>query len=163
MKNTHNNFTHHTNTNSNDFNCQKCGRIFESQSDVEIHLRKCNEEFTSNRKECRYFRKGSCRKGDTCIFKHTKPRECKNGTMCRYLAQGRCKFGHQSPDRTPVSPIRAEQINVGDFRYCMFGAQCRNLPYCPLFHYNMDFPHLSANRNHPMRAQQNVRNPLNRQ
>ena len=156
IKHTHNTDAHHNNTNSSDFNCRKCGRIFESKTDVEKHHRNCNEEFTSNRKECRYYRKGSCKKGDNCLFKHTKPRECRNGSRCRYWLQGRCKFGHQSPAHVPVSQMTAEQGFSGDFRYCMFGAQCRNLPYCPLLHYNLDFPHLPANRSHPMGTRQNV-------
>ena len=159
MKNMHKDMNHSNNTDSNKLDCKKCGRILETEREADTHVRNCKEAFTVNKKECRYFKRGSCRKGEFCKFSHTKPKECRNGVTCRYLAQGRCKFEHQTI--SPGNQNRRE--NSGAFGYCLFGSQCRNLPYCPLVHYyNMDFPHLPASRNHPMEARGNARNPRGR-
>ena len=135
--------THKRNTgHQSSFDCNRCGRIFNSQ-DVDQHTRECEEEFIENLRECRYFKRGNCRKGDNCKFKHTKKQICRNGASCRYFAQGRCRFSHSSEATT--SQFVAG--NGGEFRYCLFGAQCRNLPHCPLIHYTMDFPYLLSSRN----------------
>ena len=150
---------HHKNNRSNqrNFDCNKCGRVFDTKMDAEKHTKDCEDHFIENRRDCRYFKRGNCRKGDHCKFRHEKKPECRNGLSCRYFAQGRCKFNHSSE-----AIAQTNVGSVGDFRYCLFGAQCRNLPQCPLIHYNVDFPYLPSSRNPPTMAKRNARSPANR-
>ena len=135
-----------------DLDCVKCGRIFDKKRDVNEHVKDCEVEFTENRRECRYFRRGNCRKGDNCKFKHNKQQNCRNGQSCCFFQKGRCRFSHSSQTSTPQYIVR----QGGEFRYCTFGAQCRNLPQCPLLHYNMDFPYLPSSRNPPSMLKRNA-------
>ena len=82
--------------------CIFCGLITKSSQKITSHIRHCETEFTQvKNKTCRYFIKGKCFKGNDCIFTHPEKEKfifvppCRNGSQCRYLVRGVCKFYHR--------------------------------------------------------------------
>ena len=86
--------------------CMKCDKVFSTGNEVDNHM---NEHFNEKdlhdfeipRKErmCRYYRRGFCKKGNECVFKHNEVKEhqappCRRGRHCFFNAQNRCKFSH---------------------------------------------------------------------
>ena len=143
-------------TNSTEVGCKTCGEIFDTEADVASHEKNCSQSFTEKEvKECRYYKRGNCKKGGDCKFKHSGPMRCRNGQSCRYYAQGRCCFFHERSEANRITP---NLVHSGEFKYCMYGAECRNMPVCPLFHYSQDFPPFLMGR-HPPRSTRTVGRP----
>ena len=46
-----------------------------------------------NRKDCIYWMQGSCKRGDTCRFRHDPSKRSINQPPCIFFAQGRCNKG----------------------------------------------------------------------
>ena len=147
----------HSQTNSSEFDCKDCGEIFKTKNEFALHEKNCSEGFTEREtKECRYYKRGNCKKGADCKFKHSGARRCRNGPRCRYYAQGRCHFFHE---RSEANRVPTTSDYSGEFKYCMYGAECRNMPVCPLFHYSQDFPPFPMRRNPPIGARTAGRRP----
>ena len=134
--------------------CENCGQKFHNKSKFREHAAECSEAFEIvNVSLCRYFANGFCRKGNFCMFSHTKSRQntplCRNGQACQYKARGFCRFSHQSQERMHriqrifQEPSRTESQT----KRCFYMEDCRRVPNCPFSHYEQDFPPLP--RNHP--------------
>ena len=124
----------------------------------------CNVGFqTENKKECFYYRKGSCLRGDSCRFQHNDQNyqpsvpECRNGRFCRYLSSGVCSFFHagvgvQKPKQEYINP--GEQVQEGSTikssSWCLFLEDCNRVPNCPYIHSNQDFPKLTKQNSPPI-------------
>ena len=139
-------------------NCLYCGQIFTYDEDLKNHLENCDGGFSSVKsKECHYYNRGGCRRGDACRFTHIKQRderiypECRNGPRCRYMASGVCNFFHagvgiQNP-RHQEDPQQSSSEQEGR-KFCRFLEDCSRVPNCPFLHSEQDFPRL------PRRASQ---------
>ena len=129
--------------------CERCGEIFKIRNEFETHRNTCDVGFKEvrNNKECYYFKKGSCFRGDTCTYKHEPQgptiRECRNGTNCRYLRNGVCCFFHRGVGVQSPRSNCFETTNIAsDESWCKFNPNCNRIPNCPYLHSNQDFPKL---------------------
>ena len=106
-----------------------------------------------NAKECYYYSRGQCWKGELCKFKHEEQRsirrtpECFNGSGCRYLASGVCRFFH--PRVGVQNPAEPRPQRAG---FCIYSEECRRVPNCPFVHSAEDFPELAKSPNPPIAA-----------
>ena len=140
--------------------CYSCGEIFSTKNALNDHKNDCNETpFEMQKmKECIFFKRGRCNKGEQCLFKHTNSRskssspQCRYGLRCFRFALGQCRFVH--PQNTPPpQPNHNGSQRQREVRYCRYGAACRFLPNCIFFHYDQDFPLLRRRMNPPIRGQ----------
>ena len=135
--------------------CQKCGQIFESNNELAKHSKECIEDFVdNNRKECKFFKRGNCLKGNSCRFAHTKKessnqRMCRNGNTCAYFMRGQCKFIHEKT--LPQNPHMNSNTNS---RQCRYKEECFRLFNCQFAHSQQDFYNF-ARRNSPPMWQRN--------
>ena len=93
-----------------DFDCQVCGKIANSESDLNKHQDQEHKmEQVKSRVVCKHYRRGNCFKGDSCGFSHvgkqnksssstnktnTRVPSCKNGPTCEWLIKGNCSYFH---------------------------------------------------------------------
>ena len=129
--------------------CDVCGQIFYRKNEFENHRNICANEFheVSRNKECYFYNKGNCLKGDSCKFKHKQRQqripECKNGSDCRYLRRGVCSFFHRGMGVQKPKQNYPENTNSAKSgTWCKFTANCAKVPNCPYLHSNQDFPKL---------------------
>jgi hypothetical protein len=131
-------------------------------------MKECSGFQIVNPRACRYFSRGFCWKGNECGFYNPQqsPRvpeytpQYRNGSWCRYLASGICRFFHggvgvQSPpqgDQQPQSrPVQGKPNNRG---WCHFMEDCIRVPRCPFVHHEEDFPPLV--KKNPPETQENI-------
>ena len=128
--------------------CFKCGELFHERELLNAHIKQCHDSFNTNRKECRYFRRGNCSKGDNCLFVHrrSRPMHCKNGVSCTYYARGKCNFYHEYESRDRNSHYVQFQGDQRGVRFCRFAHDCWRKPNCLFLHYDVDFPELTRRR-----------------
>ena len=82
--------------------CVNCGEIFQDNNALNNHKKECNEKPFERQKmkDCIFFKKGRCNKGEQCLFKHTTSRpksfapQCRYGLNCRRFMSGQCRFVH---------------------------------------------------------------------
>lgn len=103
--------------------CIFCGLITKSSQKITSHIRHCETEFTQvKNKTCRYFIKGTCFKGNDCIFTHPEKEKlifvppCRNGSQCRYLVRGVCKFYHRGFEAQIVQNQRHKNKTSSTYR-----------------------------------------------
>ena len=125
-------------------NCEFCGLITKSHQDMINHKRECNCEFIRvGNKVCKYFVNGGCFKGETCAFTHPSEKQfkeaptCRNGSQCRYLANGVCSFYHRGIGiQRPRNQAQHHQTSPPDNsfqqsstkRWCRFLEDCNRVP-----------------------------------
>ena len=123
------------------------------------HEESCDVGFekSGNGKECYYYRRGECLKGDLCSFKHqetierTQTPKCRNGSRCRYFANGVCVFYH--PGVGVQKPKLNESFQGQEDRvWCRFAEDCFNVPNCPFIHDDQDFPELKKHNTPPIES-----------
>ena len=118
------------------FACGICGMVKESNLEMEKHIESCKSfEDVIIEKSCRFYKKNTCKFGDSCKFKHEAVQvieaqktniivknqsECSFGKDCRFYKINKCKFFH--PAQTIVTSIN--KMN------CKFGNNCRKLSNC---------------------------------
>ena len=88
--------------------CVQCGKRFSCGREIDEHMREHRDEAVNgefeeykNNRICRYFRRGTCTRGQQCRFSHNienqtrqfTPR-CTKGESCFFLQQNRCSFFH---------------------------------------------------------------------
>ena len=134
-------------------NCELCGQMFANSNELKTHMETCDQGFIKESKECYYYNRGQCWKGESCKFTHNKSRsirrtpQCYNGDSCRYLASGVCRFFH--PKMGVQNPTEyTEERNV----FCKYFEDCRRVPNCPYSHSEQDFPELQKSHNPPLGA-----------
>ena len=131
--------------------CKKCGQIFEHRNELANHTKDCIEEFVEvNRKECKFFKRGNCLKGNSCRFVHTRKesstnKECRNGNTCVYFARGHCKFAH----KTNI-PQSVHVNNGSNTRQCRYKEECFRLFNCQFLHSQQDFYNFARKNSPPM-------------
>ena len=146
-------------------NCKRCGQIFEHKNELDRHIKDCIDEFVDvNRKECKFFRRGNCLKGNSCRFAHTRKasviqKQCRNGNTCVYFARGHCKFTHKN-----TLPQNIQSNNGSNTRQCRYKEECFQLFNCQFTHTQQDFYNFARKnsppmwqRNHPVIPQANFR------
>ena len=128
------------------FGCDKCEKTFNTNSEQQDHVAEYHSGFTSIKtKLCRYFSKGNCWKGNSCLFIHEiekiRAQICRNGPECFYFSNGVCRFGH---DETNGKRTNREEENRSrnTNRWCRYQEDCNRVPRCPFSHYDLDFPPL---------------------
>ena len=93
------------------FVCSVCNMYGKSDEDVRKHKREVHEKVdVVSREVCRHYRRGNCRRGESCPFAHvgaqdliqdkvdttkvtTKP--CRNMNNCVWFQRGKCHFSHE--------------------------------------------------------------------
>ena len=141
-------------------NCEYCGQIFTNIEDLKKHLETCDGGFSNVKsKECFYYNRGGCWRGDGCRFAHSKQNdqriypECRNGQRCRYLANGVCSFFHAGVGVQNPKPQEYPQQSASEqegSKFCRFSEDCTRVPNCPLLHSEQDFPRLIRRNNPPL-------------
>ena len=119
-------------------------------------MKDCDAGFQGNNsKECFYFIRGHCLKGDTCAFKHGNQRnytpECRNGSHCRYLSSGICSFFHPGVGVQRPKPEYSQAKNGQG--WCKYSENCFRIPNCPFIHSEEDFPQLPKTSKPPLGAE----------
>ena len=147
----------------NRISCQSCGEIFTPKNSFENHIMSCEQGFKkASNKECYYFKKGHCLKGETCSFKHvitqrSRVPECRNGSECKYLRNQICHFFHRG--------VGVQNTNLNYFKatnparntvWCKFNENCNRIQNCPFLHWNQDFPKLPNITKPPIWDQNNI-------
>ena len=142
-----------------------CGFIKLSHESPAEHMQTHHSGFQSGRqKTCRYFMRGHCIKGENCVFRHpnlthsrvqrneyiSSAADCRNGSNCRYLRMGVCKFNHNlraNHDQRPQNNV------MWGRNWCQYGDTCTRKQFCSLIHPSQVFP-LMNQTNHPPRNRQ---------
>ena len=106
--------------------CTVCKMLCIDEEDLKEH-KKADHDDNRSKQVCRHYKKGNCRRGDSCPWAHvghvtqensnithksTTVRPCRNGIDCVWKARGRCHFQHegvgkQTPRPAPQGPQRA--------------------------------------------------------
>ena len=164
MENRHNNKTGNA--------CEKCGLILKSMQEMQWHKRECHMQFMKVRnKICKYFIRGRCLKGNTCIFTHKENKQqeftpvCRNGPQCRYLTTGGCKYYHSRYNNQQNLNNEAQKpqqfykgVNNRTFQgrsWCRFLEDCYRVPNCAYKHYEENFPKLQKKSYNSQQNQNN--------
>ena len=158
--------------------CTKCSsEILNANTSMKKHNETCGKGASKTHKTqekslevCKHWRRGKCDRGSQCNFSHVGHQDtlqcekestnktfipCRNGPSCRFLAKGRCSFGHQASGRHLAQQEEGWSHSQGRPRSnqgrrqqeetinCRFGAKCDRVPNCPYLHSLEGFPQYS--------------------
>ena len=137
----------------NNITCGNCGKAFSCGKDVDEHMVEHIDEFDNGdfsdgnkRKECRYFKRGTCMKGLQCKFSHKEHNlsrqtipECKNGQDCKFFRQNRCVFYHPRVGNQSQGQYKEQNRTYRHGRECWHKNNCWKMNSCPFIHPSQDF------------------------